>query len=149
MKLVSSPDLVSQSVLHENVFNAFMSSSRGYRCRTTLGDKIAQQLLQWVYAACIGNLPSLSNSCMHLARDVCGIDNWKTLPSVSTRSCAGICLAFLVTRESLPLRMHKTRSGKGPRKYLIQHARLAAPVLPCSGPKLVVLSTKDIVLNRP
>lgn len=145
----SSSDLMPKSVLPEFIVSEFMSTSRGYRCRTTLGDKAARQLLQWVYASCDGHLPSLSHSCMHLARDACGIDNWKSLPQrMSFLSCAGICLAFLVTRKALPLRMHTTRSGKGPRKYWVQYTRHGATVLPCPDPKPVLFSAKNIIVNR-
>lgn len=97
----------------------FPSSVNGLRCRAMLGEVQAQALLVQVYTWCSSNLPLLDDARKHLSRDLCHADRWNTL-SRRERICAGLCIAFLVNREAaLPLRMHKTRSGKGSKSYWI------------------------------
>jgi hypothetical protein len=137
-------------MLPEYTVSEFLSSSRGIRCRITLGDEATRRLLQSVYAWAVANLLSLSYHRMHKARDVCGADNWKSLPSKGgVRNYAGMCLAFLEASKSLPLRMHKTKSGKGSRHYWIQLPQSVGTVRLSTPPQRVVLSGKDIVVKHP
>jgi hypothetical protein len=140
-------NFLSNSVLPTNTVGEFLHSSRGRRCRTALGDKPAWLLLVMVYAKCTGNIRLLSEDRNYLARELCGADNWADLPK-GMRTYAGICLAYLATSQTLPLRMHTTKSGKGSKKYWIQPVLHVPTVPPTALPKLVVLSGKDIVVNR-
>jgi len=103
------------------VKDAFHSSARGRRCRAMLGDRSADRMLRHVYAWCSRNLPALDPARKHLSRELCGSVTWSVLKP-KEYICAGMCIAFLATHGVLPLRMHKTRSGKGPKAYWITKA---------------------------
>lgn len=143
------PNVISRSIPPDYVIREFMTSSRGTCCRIHLGDDDAMELLKTVYSWAKRNLPSLNPSRMHLGRDVCGLHNWNTMKGKgSRRNYAGMCLAFLVDAEALPLRMHRTKSGKGPKKYWVHIAEHSAKCSSREQLKLVVVSAKDIVVNR-
>ena len=126
MTIISNRKVVSRPVLPEYAFRAFMSSPRGIRCRIMLGQEPARHLLQLVYASCALNLHSLSKHRNHLARELCGEEVWEPMWK-RERCCAGFCLAFLATSHALPLRMHQTKSGKGSKRYWLEHQREAVP----------------------
>lgn len=83
-----------------------------------LGNERAQQLLHDVYRACVSTLPTLSRTRKHPSRDLCGTAFWAPL-SAGRRNCAGMCIAFMERKQNLPLRLHKTRRGKGSKTYWI------------------------------
>lgn len=148
MKSIVSTGSASNSILPDYRVSEFKASSRGMRCCINLGDDVAVDLLQTVYAWSKGNLSALSHFRMHKARDICGLDNWQSLLRKQTlRNYAGMCLAFLSDTKSLPLRMHLTKSGKGSKHYWIQSAAHNAGVPSIPAKKPLVVSAKDIVVT--
>lgn len=141
---------VSNLILSDHVVCGFTTSSSGLRCRITLGDDTTLTLLQTIFAWSKGNLLNLSPRRMYKAREVCGLENWNSMPrSRSLRSCAGMCLAFLAQSEALPLAIHRTKSGKGSKHYWPQLAQPFAVTPPAALQKSAVRSGKDIVVYRP
>jgi hypothetical protein len=96
--------------------NAFLGTARGKRCVTTLGKPISVAMLELVYTCVSQEIPFLDATKKHLARELCHLDVWNVL-SKSETHFAGMCIAFLAEAELLPLRMHRTKSGKGPKFY--------------------------------
>lgn len=99
-------------------FRVFFQSASGRRCRAMLGEEPALRLLGSVFRACTATLPTLSRIRKHPSRDLCGAEFWAPL-SKRLRICAGLCVANLVDRQDLPLRLHRTPSGRGAKTYWI------------------------------
>ncbi len=104
------------STLPDSSVNAFLASASGRRCSSMIGELAAMRLLRSVHRACTATMPTLSRTRKHPSRDLCGAAYWAPL-SRGLKSCAGLCIAFMVKRQDLPLRLHKTRSGKGSKTY--------------------------------
>lgn len=93
-----------------------MRSPGGQRCCVMLGDERAHWLWPAVHHVCTVNIPTLNRANRHLSRDLCGAAFWYSLP-LRMRICAGICIAFMARAEDLPLRLHRTRRGRGSKTY--------------------------------
>ncbi len=102
--------------LPDSCAQAFVASPSGHRCKAMLGETRALRHLRSVFSACVAHMPELSRSRKHLSRDLCGAEFWTPL-SRGLRVCAGLCIAFLAARQDLPLRLHKTRKGRGSKTY--------------------------------
>ena len=122
---MSHPASIKQtqaSALPASSIDAFLASASGRRCSAMQGEGPAQNLLRSVYLACATNIPRLSRTSKHPSRDLCGAEYWAPL-SRGLKSCAGMCVAFLVDRQDLPLQLHVTRSRKGSKTYWLKGAR--------------------------
>ena len=97
--------------------DSFLTSAQGQRCRSTLGEARARWLVRAVQERARINIPTQSPSRRHLTRELFGEADWAELPPGATRNCAGMCMAYLVIHKLLPLRTHRTRSGRGSRSY--------------------------------
>lgn len=111
------------SELDNPVFNSayatvFLTTSRGKRCIALLGEMRAPALIELVFTCVASELSSLNATKKYKARELCNEGIWLQLAKSET-TCAGICLAFLADAGALPLRMHRTPSGKGPKSYWI------------------------------
>ena len=104
---------------HSPVLGGFLRSPGGQRCCAMLGDERAQGLLLQVHKVCTATMPVLNRSTKHLSRDLCGAAFWASLP-LRMQICAGICISFMARAEHLPLRLHRTRRGRGSKKYLLR-----------------------------
>jgi hypothetical protein len=69
------------------------------------------------------NLPGLIAGGLYLTEQLCGPDLWGSWPFVGQRRAAGMCLAFLVDNDLIPLEVHKTMSGKGPTRYKLPRTK--------------------------
>lgn len=105
-------------MINTEIKAAFLGTGRGKRCVTSLGNPVSVAMLELVYICVTSEIPFLDATKKHLARALCHLDIWKSL-SKSEQHCAGMCIAFLADAGVLPLRMHRTKSGKGPKFYWI------------------------------
>jgi hypothetical protein len=96
----------------------FLTTARGKRCVYWLGEVRTPALLELVFTCVSNELFSLDMTKKHKARELCNEGIWQQLAKAEI-TCAGICLAFLADVGALPLRMHRTPSGKGPKFYWI------------------------------
>ena len=119
MLTLTASNRTMSSTLPDSSINAFLASASGRRCSAMIGERAALGLLRSVYRACTATMPTLSRTRKHASRDLCGAAYWAPL-SRGLMSCAGLCIAFLVKRQDLPLRLHKTRSGKGSKTYWLK-----------------------------
>ena len=103
-------------MLDTQIKNAFLGTGRGKRCVITLGNAVSFAMLDLVYTCVSNEAPLLDATKKQLARTLCHLDVWHTL-SNSEKYCAGMCVAYLADAGVLPLRMHRTNSGKGPKFY--------------------------------
>lgn len=104
------------TMIDTEVKATFLDTGRGKRCVTTLGNAVSLAMLELVYICVSNEIPFLDTAKKHLARALCHMDIWKAL-SKAEKHCAGMCIAFLADAGVLPLRMHRTKSGKGPKFY--------------------------------
>lgn len=111
------PEHVDAPILPRAALVAFFRSWRGKRCRSMLGDKATVLLAKTVYVQAMPEIAKLVPNRKVTARDLFGADEWPA-HTLRYRICTGIFIAFLVSStDLLPLRMHKTRSGSGTKKY--------------------------------
>jgi hypothetical protein len=109
-----------QTCLPDAALRTFLATPRGAQCAGWLDAASAMQLLQSVYVACSENLRSAHAGQKYLARELCGDPFWSARRR-REQICAGICLVYLVDEiQALPLRLHKTKSGKGSKRYWLQ-----------------------------
>lgn len=109
---------LNNSALNSAYATVFLTTSRGKRCITSLGQVRSPALLELVFTCVANELSSLNATKKYKARELCNEGIWLQLAK-SEITCAGICLAFLADAGALPLRMHRTPSGKGPKSYWI------------------------------
>ena len=109
---------LNSSTLNSAYSTVFLTTGRGKRCMASLGEIRAPALLELVFTCVANELASLDAAKRYRARELCNEGIWLQLAK-SEITCAGICLAFLADAGALPLRMHRTPSGKGPKSYWI------------------------------
>jgi hypothetical protein len=63
------------------------------------------------------NLPGLIEGGLYSTEQLVGPEVWAAWPFYGQRRAGGMCLAFLVDIGAIPLELHKTLSGKGPKRY--------------------------------
>lgn len=77
------------------------------------------EVLEAVEAAVSDVLPVLMHNALYSAEQLCGPELWDRLRFDGARRVAGMCLAFLVECQAVPLVVHWTSSGNGPKRYLL------------------------------
>jgi hypothetical protein len=104
--------------MYIDLLEKFEDSTAGRRCSSLLecGNYRLRKMFDDVYAAINDALPGMDEGVNYTASQLCGADFWSGLHR-NDRSAAGICLAFMVKHSMVPLTMHRTRSGKGKKKY--------------------------------
>ncbi len=107
---------LNNSALNSAHAAVFMTTTRGKRCITLLGEVRSPALLELVFTCVANELTSLDVTKKYKARELCNEGIWLQLTKSEITS-AGICLAYLADAGALPLRKHKTPSGKGPKSY--------------------------------
>jgi hypothetical protein len=114
----SSETQFQTAFMYSEFFERFEDSPAGRRCASLLecGNYSSRKMLDAVYAAINDALPGMDEGVNYTASQLCGADFWSGLYR-NDRSAAGICLAFMVKHSMVPLTMHRTRSGKGKKKY--------------------------------
>jgi hypothetical protein len=105
-------------LLSDCSLDAFLKSGRGRWCAKRLGLEPSLALLKLVHIAALDEVPTLDPSKMHLTRVVLNLDLWSYFGGWEL-SCAGACLGFLAETKAIPLRKHRTRSGKKGQHYWI------------------------------
>jgi len=96
----------------------FLTTHRGKRCVSLLSEVRTTAMLELVFTCVVSELPTLDGTKKYKARQLCNEGIWLRLAHAEI-SCAGLCLAYLAEGGDLPLRMHRTPSGKGPKSYWI------------------------------
>jgi hypothetical protein len=104
--------------LHSDYVAEFLQSPRGKFCRKRLGKVCTIGLLELVFTCVGAEVDSLNPLVMHKAKDLCNREIWQHLKGWEL-TCGGICIASLAETGALPLRRHRTPSGKGPASYWI------------------------------
>lgn len=112
---------MAKKFLKDEVRLDFLHSHRYARCASLLDERELTVMLVEVLRAASAAAFALRSGKPYLARELCGDLGWHGWPK-RRQVCAGICLSYLVEREAVPLQLHLTRSGRGPRRY----TRLAA-----------------------
>jgi len=121
------PEHMDPPVLTRAALVAFFRSWRGKRCRSLIGNRATVRWARTVYAHVVPATAKLDPKRKVTAGDLFGADDWNGLRR-AYQVCAGIFIAFVVSStDLLPLRMHKTRSGKGTKKYWL-HLKALAPM---------------------
>lgn len=91
----------------------------------------SEQVLLQVLASVAEVVPALQHGALYSAEQLCGPELWSQFKTVGARRSAGMCLAYLVDRRALPLKLHVTPSGKGPRRYKLSlHWQQGASFVP-------------------
>ena len=99
-----------------DVLQDFLHSYRFARCVSFLEERELIPMLVEVLRAASAAALALQCDKAYLARDLCSALGWQGWPK-RRQVCAGICLSYLVERQAVPLQLHRTRSGRGPRRY--------------------------------
>lgn len=102
--------------LRDEVVEDFRDSYRFTRCVSFLDERELMQMLLEVLRTASAAALALRCGKAYLARELCSAIGWHGWPK-RKQVCAGICLSYLVEREAVPLLLHQTRSGRGPRRY--------------------------------
>ena len=109
---------LNNSTLNSAYSTVFLTTSRGKRCIALLGEMRSLAMLELAFTCVASEFSYLNASKKYKARELCNEGIWLQLTKSEITS-AGICLAYFADAGALPLRMHKTPSGKGPKSYWI------------------------------
>jgi len=98
-------------------FEYFASTASGRRATSLLGNKRAvEDLYERTFGAVAESAPHVGLGKLRTTEQLCGGSIWINLRTAE-RCVAGMCLAFQVSLDALPLAMHRTPSGKGKKRY--------------------------------
>lgn len=86
----------------------------------------AARLLSDIHAEVLGVVSHLFHGVLYSTEDLCGPDLWDRLGYDGARRAAGMCLAHLVECQAVPLQLHWTPSGNGPKRYLLNYVPISA-----------------------
>jgi hypothetical protein len=122
--------------MYLDLFEMFEDSPAGRSCASLLerGIHKPRQMFDDVYAAVTNALPGMDDCVNYTAAQICGSDVWAGLHR-NEKSAAGMCLAFMVKHSMVPLTMHRTRSGKGKRKYHLTPKRTQIAIAVAMAPR--------------
>lgn len=98
------------------VVQGYRHSHRFARCASLIGADESIELLILLCREASAVISRLRPGKKYLARELWGDLGWSGW-SRGRKVCAGICLSYLVERQAISLRWHRTRSGRGPRRY--------------------------------
>ena len=115
---VGDTDQQRANVLASDFVAEFLRSRRGKFCLNKLDNGGTVALLELVFLCVVAEIDSLNRSVMHKSKDLCNRQIWQHLKGWEP-TCAGICIAYLAATGVLPLRRHRTPSGKGSASYWI------------------------------
>jgi len=74
-------------------------------------------------------IPALRAGVLYKSKQLCGQELWSAFIYDGIRRAVGMCVAYLVNSGALPLKLHVTKSGKGPKRYLMDSTRLSVTSL--------------------
>lgn len=98
-------------------FEYFVSTASGRRATSLLGNKSAvADLYERTFGAVAESAPHVGLGKLRTTEQLCGRGMWINLWTAERR-VAGMCLAFQVSLDALPLAVHRTPSGKGKKRY--------------------------------
>ena len=111
--------LADEPKLPHERFRQFEETARGRRAAQLLQSTSlsVDTMLQIVFASVSECVEGMKPDVKYTVRDFCGDDLWLSWGFASRRT-AGMCMAFLVDRGLVLVRLHRTQRGKGTRKYL-------------------------------
>ena len=103
------------------IFEAFLVSRGGVRADglSRGSGTPLEKVFEFVGDEVTSKLGVLDPNRRYTTKQLCLPDLWAALPLPSQRRSAGMCLKFLVAAGALPLVLHKTKSGKGPKRYCL------------------------------
>ena len=105
---------------NSNLFESFLCTAAGRRATTLMWthkrpmQEIFDSVLQEVNFA----IPFLMVGAKYTTAQLCNPTTWQTWPTAEHR-VAGMCLAFFVRERVIGLVLHRTRSGKGTKRYCL------------------------------
>lgn len=101
-------------------YESFANTHSGRRAESLLRSHATK--LKHIYETVLLNvspaLPFLDIGRRHTAKEFFDDKLWLSW-SFAERRVAGMCLTFMVKHQIIPLSMHKTKSGKGSKKYYL------------------------------
>lgn len=111
----------------QRAYVAFLNTAGGQRAAGLMRThKMSlSEVLVAVEAAIWDVHPVLMSGALYSTEELCGPELWDRLRFDGARRVAGMCLAFLVECHAVPLVMHWTPSGKGPKRYLLDSTRIS------------------------
>jgi hypothetical protein len=74
-------------------------------------------LLAVIESEVLDAAPHLFHGALYSTEDLCGPELWDRLHYDGAKRAAGMCMAYLVECRAVPLMLHITASGKGPKRY--------------------------------
>jgi len=106
------------------IVNSFLLTPGGERAAWLLRNhrRGPGDLLAAIETELVGVLPHLIHGVLYSTEVLCGPDLWNRLRYDGVRRAAGMCLAYLVACQVVPLQLHWTPSGKGPKRYMLKVA---------------------------
>ena len=103
------------------IFEPFSKTSSGRRAATLLTNHAhtPAQLFNAVRREVTAALPRLIEDKNYTTEELCSPDTWSPL-SIAEKRVAGMCMAYLVKVGAIRLSVHRTRSGKGKKRYCLR-----------------------------
>jgi hypothetical protein len=132
----SSETQSETAFMYSDLFEKFEDSTAGSRCASLLeyGNYRIRKMFDHVYAAINYAQSGMDDGVNYTASQMCGGDFWSGLHK-NDKSAAGMCLAFMVNNFMVPLTMHRTRSGRGTKKYHLTPKRTQIPSAVAMAPR--------------
>ena len=114
-----------------SIFDQFSKTSSGRRAATLMAThtKTTAQLFNAVQTDLAAALPRLIAGKKYTAKQLCSPATWSPVRIAENR-VAGMILAYLVKVGAVPLTLHRTRSGKGTKRYRLPLVQVGVAILP-------------------
>lgn len=105
----------------EQLMERFKETSGGQRAIGLLGrHKIAlKDMMAAVLSEVNERVPVLFHGALYSTEQLCGEELWEAVRYVGPRRAAGMILVFIVETGVVPLDIHQTKSGKGPKRFVL------------------------------
>lgn len=104
-----------------SLYERFIASASGRRATALLArhHESLRDMFEVVFQFVAATIPTLEPERRYTAKEICGQALWGEWPFSGQKYAAGMSLYFLVKAGALNLVHHKTKSGKGPKKYFV------------------------------
>jgi hypothetical protein len=117
--------------MKNSIFEPFSKTSSGRRAATLMAThtNTTAQLFKAVRTDVAAALPGLIEGKKYSTEKLCSLDTWSPLYKAERR-VAGMILAYLVKVGAIPLTLHRTRKGKGTKRYRLPFVQVGVAPLP-------------------
>jgi len=105
----------------DHLVDRFKDTPGGTRAEGLLGRHkiVVKDLMSAVFSEVNERVPVLCHDALYSTEQLCGEELWDVIRHVGLRRAAGMMIVFLVETGVVPLDVHLTKSGKGPKRFVL------------------------------